>query len=35
VAPAVCIAVFAVGTNFVAEGISRAIAGVGGTGEKS
>jgi peptide/nickel transport system permease protein len=28
IAPAVCIAVFAIGTNFVAEGISRAISGV-------
>jgi peptide/nickel transport system permease protein len=28
IAPAVCIGVFAIGTNFVAEGISRAIAGV-------
>jgi peptide/nickel transport system permease protein len=28
VAPAICIGVFAIGTNFVAEGISRAIAGV-------
>jgi peptide/nickel transport system permease protein len=29
VAPAVCIAIFAIGTNFIAEGVSRAIAGVG------
>jgi peptide/nickel transport system permease protein len=28
VAPAVCIAIFAIGTNFIAEGVSRAIAGV-------
>jgi peptide/nickel transport system permease protein len=30
VAPAVCIAIFAIGTNFVTEGISRAVARVGG-----
>ena len=28
IAPAICIGVFAIGTNFIAEGISRAIAGV-------
>src|SRR6185437_9519814 len=28
VMPAFCIAIFAVGTNFVAEGLSRAIAGI-------
>ena len=28
VAPALCIALFAIGTNFIAEGISRAVAGV-------
>ena len=28
VAPALCIAIFAIGTNFVAEGIARAIAGI-------
>jgi peptide/nickel transport system permease protein len=30
VAPAACIAIFAIGTNFVTEGISRAVARVGG-----
>ena len=30
VAPALCIALFAVGTNFITEGVSRAVAGVGG-----
>jgi peptide/nickel transport system permease protein len=34
VVPALCIAVFAIGTNFVAEGISRAIAAAGGTVER-
>lgn len=33
VAPALCIAVFAIGTNFITEGISRAVAGVGGGDE--
>jgi peptide/nickel transport system permease protein len=28
VAPALCIAIFAIGTNFIAEGIARAIAGI-------
>jgi peptide/nickel transport system permease protein len=27
-APAVCIGLFAIGTNFIAEGIARAVAGV-------
>ena len=33
VAPALCIAMFAIGTNFITEGISRAVAGVGGGDE--
>ena len=33
VAPALCIAVFAIGTNFITEGISRSVAGVGGGDE--
>ena len=33
IAPALCIALFAIGTNFVTEGISRAVAGVGGGDE--
>ena len=28
-APALCIALFAIGTNFLTEGVSRAVAGVG------
>ena len=32
-APALCIALFAIGTNFITEGVSRAVAGVGGSGD--
>ena len=34
-APAICIALFAIGTNFITEGVSRAVAGVGGGGDDS